>query len=111
MCRSEGVNSGAPGVTKFIAPGNSNHFLSHHASGYWSIRKAEEKYTEEDWSNKILSYVKKNSPVSSLYSSFNAFRFCPFHFVLFFGPNTDEATCTYLTNNPAAAIWWHLTAG
>ncbi len=41
VCQSRGVNLRAPGVTKFIAPGNSNHFLSHHALGYWSMCKAE----------------------------------------------------------------------
>lgn len=40
VCQSGGVNSRAPRVTKFNAPGNSNHFLSHHAAGYFS--KAEE---------------------------------------------------------------------
>lgn len=70
VCWSRGVNSRAPGVTKFIAPGNSNHFLSHHASGYWSTLtcKAEEKCSKEEWSTRILYYLKQNSSVFLVYS-------------------------------------------
>lgn len=43
---NESVKSRAPGVTEFMAAGYSNHFLSHHALGYWSIRG--EKHTERE---------------------------------------------------------------
>lgn len=108
VCCNESVKSRAPGVTKFMAAGYSNHSLSHHALGYWSRRG--EKHTKEEEEEADVGRMRSNEEVeaASLCSQYRTQKSFPSTEL---GAAPAPGARRPRGPNPAATIWWHLAAG